>query len=47
LHEFAKEVSSLKFEEEPNYNKLRFLLEKNLLVVDKVPSKYMDWMLAD
>jgi len=35
---------TLSFEEKPNYNKLRFLLEKNLMNLGKAPSKYMDWL---
>ena len=36
---FAKEVLSLDFFDKPNYNKLRFLLEKNLLDKNMVPTK--------
>ena len=40
---FAKEVFSYEFKEKPNYNKLRFLLEKNLLDKNTVPNKQYDW----
>ena len=33
----------IKFEEEPNYNKLKFLLIKCLLDADDVPDKRYDW----
>jgi len=44
LLNFAEAVTALKFEEEPNYNRLRFLLEKNVLNLNQTPSKYMDWL---
>jgi hypothetical protein len=31
LHEFAVEVMTIGFNVKPNYNKLRFLLQKNLM----------------
>jgi len=34
---------SLKFNEEPNYNKLKFLLTKSLLDSGHVPDKHYDW----
>ena len=34
---------SLKFDEEPNYNKLKFLLTKSLLDSGYVPDKHYDW----
>ena len=37
--EFGKLAYSIEFDEEPNYNKLRFLLEKNLLQQDIVPTR--------
>jgi len=40
---FAEEIYSLKFSEKPNYNKLRFLLKKELLDLEKVPDKKYDW----
>ena len=41
---FVNEVMSYKFEETPDYNKLRFLLEKVLLDKKITPSKKYDWM---
>jgi hypothetical protein len=40
---FAEEIYSLYFSEKPNYNKLKFLLKKELLDLDKVPDKKYDW----
>ena len=40
---FAKHVYELEFEEEPNYSYLKFVLIKNLLDVNIVPSKTLDW----
>ena len=37
--EFGKLAYSIEFDEEPNYNKLRFLLEKNLLQQGIVPTR--------
>ena len=37
-------VYKLKFEEEPNYKKLRFLLLKVLLDRNEVPTKEFDWL---
>lgn len=33
----------IKFEEEPNYNKLKFLLTKCLLDADDIPDQHCDW----
>lgn len=41
---FVDEAMSYKFEESPDYNKLRFLLEKVLLDKKITPSKKYDWM---
>ena len=40
---FAKEIFNIGFKEKPNYKKLRFLLEKNLLDQNMVPNKQYDW----
>ena len=40
---FAKEIFSIGFKEKPNYSKLRFLLEKNLLDKNMVPNNIYDW----
>ena len=42
--EFAEEIYSLEFAEEPNYNLLRFLLAKNLMERDLFPNKEFDWI---
>ena len=39
LEEFAKYTYSLKFGEEPNYNYLKFILTKQLLDKNIVPTK--------
>lgn len=44
IYPFLKEVYSLKFDEEPNYNKLNFILVKELMAVNLSPSKEFDWM---
>jgi len=36
---FAEEIYSYKFSEKPNYNKLRFLLTKELMEQDMAPNK--------
>ena len=46
LTDFVTEVMSIEFDETPNYNKLRFLLTRTLLDVDKVPNKQYDWIPA-
>jgi len=43
LSPFVDEVMSLQFDEEPNYNKLKFLLTKSLLDSGYVPDKHYDW----
>ena len=40
---FAEEIYSIKFSEKPNYNKLIFLMKKELLDLDKVPDRKLDW----
>jgi len=44
IYPFLKEVYSLKFDEEPNYNKLNFILVKELMSVNLSPTKEFDWM---
>ena len=44
ITKFVDEVMSYKFEETPDYNKLRFLLEKILLDKKIIPNKKYDWM---
>jgi len=44
IYPVVKEVYGLKFDEEPNYNKLIFLLVKELMAVNISPSKEFDWM---
>lgn len=39
----AEYIYSLKFEEEPNYNKIKFMITKNLLDVNIVPNYSYDW----
>ena len=41
---YAEYVYGLKFEEEPNYNYLRFILTKNLMNIDLFPDKNFDWI---
>jgi hypothetical protein len=41
---FAEYVYGLKFEDEPNYGYLRFLLTKNLLEKEMIPSEKYDWI---
>ena len=43
LTDFVKNIMSLKFEEEPNYGKLKFFLTKALLETGDVPNKEHDW----
>lgn len=43
ISEFVKNVMELKFEEEPNYGKLKFFLTKALLETGDVPNKEHDW----
>jgi hypothetical protein len=43
LIDFMEEAYEIKFKEEPNYNKMRFLLEKNLLDKTIVPSQRLNW----
>jgi|TARA_B110000305_G_C19351178_1_gene594342 hypothetical protein len=39
----AEYIYELKFEEEPNYGKIKFLLAKILLDIDKIPDMAFDW----
>ena len=41
--DFASLIYELKYDEKPDYNKLRFLLTKILLDDEIVPSKKFDW----
>ena len=43
--DFAESIYALKFDEKPNYNHLRFLLQKNLMNKDMFPNKDFDWIL--
>ena len=40
---FAECIYALEFKEEPNYDKLRFLLKTELLNVGMVPNNQYDW----
>ena len=40
---YIKEVYSLKFDEEPNYNKLNFLLAKILMNNNQIPDNVFEW----
>ena len=44
IYPFLKEVYGLKYDEEPNYNKLNFILVKELMSENLSPSKEFDWM---
>lgn len=39
----AKYIFSLKFEEKPDYNRIRFYFTKNLLDREMVPNNLYDW----
>ena len=39
----AEYIYSLEFAEEPNYNKIKFLITKNLLDQNIVPNLNYDW----
>lgn len=41
---FLRIVFSLKFEEKPDYDKLKFMLIKTLLDSNETPDKKFDWM---
>ena len=41
----ASYVYKLNFKDEPNYDKMKFLLEKELLEMNYVPGPYFDWCL--
>ena len=47
LKPFVSEVFKLKFEELPDYDRLRFLLQKSLLNENCVPGKEFDWIPTD
>jgi hypothetical protein len=40
---YLSEVYTLKFDEEPDYNKLGFLLVKELMSINLTPSNEFDW----
>ena len=40
---FVQEIYSLRFDEEPNYNKLNFLLAKILMNANLVPDEQYEW----
>lgn len=42
IFRFVKEIYSYKFEEEPDYSKLIFFLEKVLMEIDQAPKKKYD-----
>ena len=44
LNDFVEEAYAIKFKEQPNYNKLRFLLAKNLLDKELVPTNKLNWI---
>ena len=44
IKSFVTEVMKLKFDEVPDYENLRFLLQKTLLDDNIVPSKHFDWL---
>ena len=39
----AEHAQSLSFEQEPDYNYLKFYFEKNIMELDIVPSIHIDW----
>jgi len=43
LIDFAKEVYMIRFKERPNYDKMKFLLIKEMLKIDMIPSNIFDW----
>ena len=43
LTDFAQEIYKLKFEEEPNYEYLSFLLKKNLMNKNMIPNNVFEW----
>ena len=44
LRPFCEKVFSLEYDQEPDYNELRFLLTKGLLNAGMVPTLEYDWM---
>jgi hypothetical protein len=40
---FVEKVFALRYDEEPNYSKLSFMLTKELLDLDQVPTYQYDW----
>jgi hypothetical protein len=43
LAPFVEEIYKLKFSDEPNYSKLKFLLTQVLLQQDVIPDLKFDW----
>lgn len=43
LHKIVKYVYKLGFTEEPDYNKMRFMLQKVLMDINHVPAQKFDW----
>ena len=41
--EFAEEVYSYEYKDKPDYSKLRFLLKKEIMKLDKCPDDIFDW----
>lgn len=44
LLEFVKEVYQIGFKEDPNYDKLKFLLTRSILDAGQVPNNEYDWI---
>jgi hypothetical protein len=44
LVDFTEKIYDLKFEEEPDYNALRWCLKKNILDKDHAPNRQFDWI---
>ena len=44
---FLREAMQLKYDEEPNYNRFRFLLEINIMNLDRVPNKKLFWTIRN
>ena len=43
MMDFADEIYSYSFRKKPNYRKLKFLLEKEILLYDEIPNNIFDW----
>ena len=43
LYKYMQYVYDLKFEEDPDYGYLKFVLEKNLLDQETIPDNKFDW----